>query len=317
MIIAKRDLVYNKYKDKGVMFFSAGSPQDCKMLLKAGINEQLVSYYYLRKRKKIFESEILPKLYENDGLFMTDSGGFSFLKQDSVGFFKPEFWIPYLEEYVQWLWEFKKYIFVAVNLDLDFYVGHKVVSEWNEKYFKPLEPHMNIIYLSHPDKYEMHSDKEGLFRVKEDFKEFHYVGVNNKYTPEAHIIYQLSKRNKNLVHGFGWTSIPTLKRYPFFSVDSTTWLGGQRYGTSYIYDGRNFRVYAGAWKFLRRRKKEFCRLNGIDYEGLVKEKTDAVNHYNLMGWLGARKEYLRLANQKLWNKPVACYERNRGRFEVR
>ena len=33
-------------------------------------------------------------------------------------------------------------------------------------------------------------------------------------------------KNKAKVHGFGMTGLPVLLRYPFYSVDSTSWIGG-------------------------------------------------------------------------------------------
>lgn len=39
------------------------------------------------------------------------------------------------------------------------------------------------------------------------------------------------------VHGFGITSVPLLVRYPWFSVDSTTWRVGGQYGHILIPDG--------------------------------------------------------------------------------
>ena len=38
------------------------------------------------------------------------------------------------------------------------------------------------------------------------------------------------------VHGFGMTGPPLLKRYPFYSVDSTSWLGGSMRSEVYFYD---------------------------------------------------------------------------------
>ena len=63
-----------------------------------------------------------------------------------------EYWLQYLESYVQWLWDHKDYVFVAANLDIDTIVGREVVDKWNEKYFKPLEEVMNIVYVAHKDK---------------------------------------------------------------------------------------------------------------------------------------------------------------------
>jgi hypothetical protein len=260
-------LPYDNRKNKGLMFFSSSSVKDTKLLYEFGLREILVSYHYISKSHD-FYSEFLPKLHESGGLFMTDSGGFSFIASlISKGELteetsKEEYWLPYLHEYVGWLEANAQHIFVAANLDLDAIVGREVVDKWNEKYFKPLEKHMNIIYVAHRD-------------IEKDYNDF--TGL----------------------HGFAWTSIPMLKTNPLFSVDSTTWLGGVRYGTSYVYDGKNFRVNDYKKKYLRKGDRTLCREFGIDYDKLMKDDATALNSYNLIGWLGARKEYLKAANLKL------------------
>jgi len=48
-------------------------------------------------------------------------------------------------------------------------------------------------------------------------------------------------RSKNVkVHGLGYTKIDMLKEIPFFSVDSTSWLSGNRFGGIYVFNGKGF-----------------------------------------------------------------------------
>lgn len=37
-------------------------------------------------------------------------------------------------------------------------------------------------------------------------------------------------------HGFGFTQLAGLKKFPWYSVDSTTWMGGVKYGTVPVFD---------------------------------------------------------------------------------
>jgi hypothetical protein len=297
-------LPYDNRKNKGLMFFSSSSVKDTKLLYEFGLREILVSYHYISKSHD-FYSEFLPKLHESGGLFMTDSGGFSFIASlISKGELteetsKEEYWLPYLHEYVGWLEANAQHIFVAANLDLDAIVGREVVDKWNEKYFKPLEKHMNIIYVAHRDIEKDYNDFTGLDRFSEYCKKFRYVGVSQEYKKYANQVALIARNYKRIVHGFAWTSIPMLKTNPLFSVDSTTWLGGVRYGTSYVYDGKNFRVNDYKKKYLRKGDRTLCREFGIDYDKLMKDDATALNSYNLIGWLGARKEYLKAANLKL------------------
>ena len=45
------------------------------------------------------------------------------------------------------------------------------------------------------------------------------------------------KELKLRVHGWAVTDNKSIKRMPFYSVDSTTWLGGAKYGSTYHYVG--------------------------------------------------------------------------------
>lgn len=294
------------------MFFSASSVSDTKMLYDFGIKEILVSYHYLSKSFKFYD-ELLPKLHGEGGLFMTDSGGFSFItaliSKDELTeeTSKEEYWLPYLKEYVGWLKEHSEHIFVAANLDLDAIVGREVVDKWNDLYFKPLEKYMNIVYVAHRDMKKEYDDYNGLRRLEEYCKKYKYVGVSQEYKGFSAKVYTIAKKYNSIIHGFAWTSIPLLKDNPMFSVDSTTWLGGVRYGTSYNYDGKNFRVNDHKKKFVRKGDKVLCKEFGINHENLIKEKRYEINTYNLIGWLGARQEYLRAANLKLNTKTVNNY----------
>jgi hypothetical protein len=293
------------------MFFSASSVKDTKQLYDFGIKDILVSYFYIRKSVK-FYTEIINRIHGEGGLFMTDSGGFSFIgwgRNTSKDQEKESFWEPYIHEYLEFLEKNKTKIFSCANLDLDNQVGREVVDKWNS-WIGELSNYTNIVYVAHKDHTGQYNDKLGTKRFEEYCKKYDYVGINHEMTENAQRFYAIAARYKKLVHGFGVTSIPLLKSFPFFSVDSTTWLGGVRYGTSYNYDGKNFRVNSYKKKYIRKGDKLLCKEFGINYADLLRDERNAVNQYNLIGWLGARREYLRSANVKLKNKPVIAYVKN-------
>lgn len=304
----KHLLPYDNKKNKGVMFFSASSVSDTKMLYNFGIKEILVSYFYIRKSKAFYD-DFINRLYDEGGLFMTDSGGFSFIgwgsnvEEDQT---TAKFWEPYINEYFEWLEKHKTKIFSCANLDLDNQVGREVVDGWN-KTMEEFLPYTNVVFVSHKDHTKEYHDKNGLKRFTEYCEKYKYVGINHEMVEDIAKLSLVAKLNSNIVHGFGITSIPTLKCTPLMSVDSTTWLGGVRYGTSYNYDGKNFRVNDHKKKFVRKGDKVLCREFGINHDNLIKEKRNEINRYNLIGWLGARQEYLRAANLKLNTKTVNNY----------
>ena len=306
----KEDFAYDKHRNKGVLFFSASSVGDTKQLIDFGIREILVSYFYIKKSLGYYE-KTLPFLKGEGGLFMTDSGAFSFMGAEIKDeMYEEKYWIPYLEEYVAWLRKHKEYIFVAANLDLDTVVGREVVRRWNKKYFEPLEKEgLHIVYVAHED-YDL-GDPHAIQHFKEYCCRYKYVGVNQKHKEYASQFFQLAKLHHVRVHGFAWTELAICKRYPFFSNDSTTWLGGVRYGTTYDYDGKNFRTLDYKKKYLRKaRRLRYERDAGIKIENVTKrEDRVSINRMNLLGWLGFRREYLKMANLKLHNRKVSDYEK--------
>jgi hypothetical protein len=307
---------YNKYKDKAVFFFSASSYKDARMLLDTNINEILTSYHYITKHQKDFDNDILPTLLERDGLFMTDSGAFSFFHGEvSDTFYTARYWEPYIEKYAAFLEKNHKNIYCAANLDLDVFLGREIIDYWDKKYFKPLEKLVQIVYIAHVHEDPKYSDLFGIHRVQHHLRKHDYVGIGSSLmTNRAGFdskFFQLCRQARKRIHAFGWTSVPRLKCYPFFSVDSTTWLSGVRYGSSYLFDGKNFQTIDSKKKYKRAGDKVFCEDNGINYDDLMNEKREAINHYNLLGWKGARSEIMKVSNVKLLNNPVASYDKNK------
>jgi hypothetical protein len=308
---------YNKYKDRSVFFFSASSYKDARMLLDTNINEILTSYHYISKHEKDYLEDIFPTVKSRDGLFMTDSGAFSFFNGDvDDKFYDPKYWEPYLESYVNFLETNRTNIYCAANLDLDVFLGRERIDYWDKKYFKPLEKIVQIVYIAHAHTDQKYNDLYGMHRIANHLKKHDYIGIGSSLMTNRKgfdsKFFQLARQAKKRVHAFGWTSVPRLKNYSFFSVDSTTWLGGVRYGTSYIYDGKNFKTIDLKQKFRRKGDRIFCEDNGIDYDKLMKEDRVSVNHYNLLGWKGARNEVIKVANAKLLNNPVAYYDKSRA-----
>ena len=266
----------------------------------------------MRKSLSYYEKEVFPLIERDRGIFMTDSGAFSFMAkyEGDPRVEKEDFWLPYLEEYVEWLRKWKEHIFVAANLDLDVLVGHNIVKKWNKKYFEPLEREgLQIVYVAHADK----DDKgDSALRCFEEYcKKYRYVGINQSQKKEASKFYQLAKMYHTRVHGFAWTELRLLKKFPFFSVDSTSWLSGVRYGTTYDDDGKNFRNFDSKHKGIRKTRRIKYLREGINEENLLSEERVAINQMNLLGWMGFRREYLKMANLKLHNKFVTHYERKR------
>ena len=85
-----------------------------RLFERADVKNILISYHYIRKDPQ-FTKEILEMVRERGGLFMTDSGAFSFLNDKN---FDPHSfdWVEYLIEYTDWLEENKEFIFLTLTV---------------------------------------------------------------------------------------------------------------------------------------------------------------------------------------------------------
>lgn len=287
--------------DKFLGFFSVTPSKKFFSLFKrAGIKNVLISYFYIRQHLDYME-ELLPELVADGGVFMTDSGVFSFLNDpnfDVKGFD----WEAYIKEYTSWLKAHSKYIFSACNLDMDAYITHRTILMWNEQYFKPLEDDINIIYVAH-------RNIEGcgeLGMVKEYCKLYDYVGVSEELIGQASQIYQLAKQTKTAIHGLAWTKPTVLRDYPFFSVDSTSWVNYQKFGSTPVWDGKNFTQYDSNNKSIRKTLKNVCTKYGVKFDEFCSEKNPDGTHnddegltYSLRTWLDVLNDLGRMAKTKL------------------
>lgn len=261
--------------DKFVPFFSVVvSRTFMELFERAEIQNVLISYHYIRKYPDQVE-RYLKKIREWGGLFMTDSGAFSFFNDKN---FNPDTfdWNSYLQEYTDWLDAHSDYVYTACNLDVDALVGHRQVQQWNKDYFEPLEEKMNIAYVAHSIKA---SDGSDLDMVKEYTQKYNYVAVSEEYRDNVSAIYQLAKKNKCAIHGLAWTKPTVLRDYPFHSGDSSSWVNYQKFGTTHFWDGVNFSQHDGQNKHIRQQLRAQCEKYGVDFKTFCTEK-DAEGNYN-------------------------------------
>jgi hypothetical protein len=298
-------------KQKGILFLSASASSHAQHLLDGHCPDILVSYHYIRKQAAY--KTIIPEITRRGGFFMTDSGAFSLLaefrdKGIPSECKKEEYWLPYINEYVQYLEDNAKYIYTAANMDLDNIVGRELVDKWNHKYFKPLESKMEIIYNVQKDSIMRYGDPTGVNRFREYAKQFSYLAINNDYNKEVARFSQLSRILNVRLHGFALTGIKDIITYPYFSRDSTTWLMGARYGNTFVNKGSNFRVWDGKKKYLHKSLMNTFTEYG-DYDGFIKDDQREVNMHNISAWLELREKYLKMCDLKLHSKPCSFYDK--------
>lgn len=196
----------------------------------------LESFYYIKDWQ-------LPHI-KNAKLFLLDSGAFTFMNNTAKGNVN---WQEYIDKYAEFI--IKNDIKYFFELDIDVIVGYEKVK----KYTRYLENKVGrkCIPVWHKSR--------GLEEWKKLTKEYDYVAIGGIVTKEItrkeypvfKQLLKIARDNNCKVHGLGFTNLNELPKYHFYSVDSTSWKSGNRFGTLYLFKEN---------KLLQIKKKENKRL---------------------------------------------------------
>lgn len=185
----------------------------------------LESFYYIKDNHDWI---LKMRPYFKD--FLLDSGAFTYLNGAKTNIN----WDKYIEEYANFI--NKHNIDYFIELDIDSVVGIKEVERLRYKLEK----------LTGKQSIPVWHKSRGLEYWKKMTSEYKYVAIGGIVTKEIkrteyHIFNPLLKiatLNKCKVHGLGFTNMEGLKKYKFYSVDSTAWLYGNRGGFIYKFNGK-------------------------------------------------------------------------------
>lgn len=201
-------------------YIKKGLPMaDCKYLLE--------SFVYI----KDWHLEYLDKF---DG-FMLDSGAFTYLNGAKTNVD----WDKYIDRYAAFI---KKYqVKHYIELDIDSVVGLAEVERLRDK----LES-----LVGYPSIPVWHKSRGKDYWLKM-VKDYDYVAIGGIVTKEIkpaeykyfHWLLNEARKADCKVHGLGFTNLKGLQEYPFYSVDSTSWNSGGRFGAIYKFDGRTMQKY--------------------------------------------------------------------------
>lgn len=189
---------------------SDGNPKYNELLKAAGANCRLESFYSLSRKAPSTGFDLL-----------LDSGGFVARTKGIV---------ISVEDYAKYINTFgvKK----AFNLD----TNDLEETLANQKYLDENCPNCYIIPIYHLSDYL--KDRGLLKQFIDDG--YPYIGIGGVAGEGSPVKLQKQfydyifniTRDKIKLHGLGITSEPILERYPWYSVDSTSWLSFARYGNS-------------------------------------------------------------------------------------
>ena len=207
--------------------FYSGVEQESYLdiLYDLGIRNFLMSYEYLKGKG---HGQL--KKYPDMHLFI-DSGAYTYQNDPKYEQYTEEQWEDQIVKYLDWAKRHKDQIFAIADLDLQYLpnVGYEKVYEWRKKYFEPfmLETGIPVCFIYHED---------GLDVWEYMCQRYPYVGLSlaidkvDGGSAQLRDMFKIAEKYNTLTQGMASTNTKLLTQYPFYTVDSTTWLAGLKYG---------------------------------------------------------------------------------------
>lgn len=312
-----------------IYFAGAESPADWQSLIDAGVDRILNSFFHLQGKEKGLMVKWKQKP-SNIKIFL-DCGAFSyFSKGITVDWSQAEDrkkTLQYLHRYLNFINSNGDKIHAIFNFDIDPLVGDMITKEWDEKYFKPLEKYLKVFYVHHQDHYEDVSSDKALrdtygSRMNYEIVRFTNLCKNHKCVALSDLNHpfpenpesrgwneetfmrkcvDIAERYNRLIHGLAQTKNSIIEKYVFYSVDSSTWLGGGRYGSTYHFDGSKMRTYPLYKKYKRKEFYPLYKRWGLDIDKIAADNRNEVNKANIIMWkLWSVYLCLRKAHKMWW-----------------
>ena len=262
------------------------------------IESALYSFYYIKRSKQCIKDA--KKLHRS---VFIDSGAHSFFAEtEGIGSANhkikksktkgtPQ---EYFEIYLSWLVENYEYYDYYAELDIGELVGQQTVNDWREQ-LKIKGVFDKCITVFHPtcmdwnDYTRMLDDSESGFIALEGDRNSIRKRLNyNKYLKPAN-------ERQIKVHGFAMTKQDVLNSFPFYSVDSASWLQAQMYGTLPCFI--NGKLTALRWAD----KKHYLRYHKMNLDRLRSDDKQAQRIYTMELSILAYKE-MEEYYTNLWTK---------------
>lgn len=182
----------------------------------------LQSFYYCNE---FTEKVIIPQFKS----FMLDSGAFTFFSSGGVAD-----WDAYIKKYADFI--NRNNVKLFFELDIDSLIGYEKVLYYRKK----LEDMTGkaCIPVWHKSR-----GKDEFLKMCETYSYVAIGGIVSKeivqkeYPIFTYLIKEAHKRNAK-IHGLGFTNLKGLTKYRFDSVDSTSWVSGNRFGSIYTFNGK-------------------------------------------------------------------------------
>lgn len=188
---------------------------------------RLETYFYARK------NDHFPKVLEKSEDLILDSGAFTFMNSG-----KKVHWEKYVDEYCEFVNHYG--IDYFIELDIDSVIGLPAVEKLRKRLEKKTA--RQCIPVWHRSR--------GVEYFKQLTRDYNYIAMGASGSNSAqwtrkpggleviNKLCQIASKNGCKVHGLGYTNLKGLEKVRFYSVDSTSWLFGNRAGFLVQFNGR-------------------------------------------------------------------------------
>lgn len=287
------------------LFFSGGENAEMsRLILKGGGTDIMLSYYYLKKKRmksfKLFEEH-----EPGDVGYFIDSGAHT-IKYDNISgsdSFDDQynFYAKYCEEYLEWVLKNKKYIDFIAELDIEKSTSVDLVYKLQQKFFIPFEKETGI-----PVCYVWHKER-GRKEWANMCKRHSFVGVSSEHADSQYRpMVQTATKFGAKVHGFALTAPELMLKAGFYSVDSTRYLKGAKYGDFMVFTRNHLYEVRGKDSDSKKRLRNYFIKHDIDYKKLLDKSGTELTRANIVAMV-ALNDYVnkRTKDKQWWNDPNA------------
>lgn len=188
----------------------------------------LESFFYM--------NEEIERLLPYFGDFLLDSGAFTFMQSNAD---KNVNWDKYVEKYAECI--LKNDIKKFFELDIDSIVGYDRVLSYRKKLERLTD--RQCIPVWHKSR-----GKDEFLKMCDEYPYVAIGGIVSKEIKPQHYRYfpwfiNEAHKRKVKIHGLGFTHLKRLQEYHFDSVDSTSWVFGNKFGSIFKFDGKTIQKY--------------------------------------------------------------------------
>ena len=199
-------------------------PPDTNTLYWQKLKYLLSSFAYLKKKSQSdFIMPLVEKANQNNN-FMLDSGAFSFMNGKQISKKDMDY---YVDEYIDFINANNINLFIEADIDAVF--GYDAALQYRKKIESSTGKQCIPVW---------HKSR-GIQAWKDICEEYSYIAIGgfvikeikpNEFDQAKNLVRYARKRGVK-VHGLGYTG-NDLRSWPFYSIDSSTWSVGQRFGNA-------------------------------------------------------------------------------------